>query len=370
MVEYLPEEYNQLLSAVLMMLKLFHGFVVFLGSKGYITCCMVWFPDHVNLTVGLVVSTNYIGGALGVLMGGYLYQLLSFNQPYFVASLICAVCWLYNLIVLPPTSDPLYCKAKAGESRDNVHRENGNSHTADNMAEHSDESNEKGLSWLVIFPLIAHGLTTLSEGFCTAITTPYLLDKFGIEIGQGSSYVFVLFISFIIGSAGAGYILQMGWISNYKMMIAGGVLTIIGLLFIFPGQGVKVMYDNVPKLAYLGYILMGVGNQLISIAALEALEETHVTIARRRYTKKNKSLAASLWLLGWWTCIYVGHLVALMVMKFMTFTTGGWLVAGCSGVSACICLVFEVWAIRSRIVVVRPLDSPPTSTSSTKITFD
>ena len=360
MVEYLPKEYNQLLSALLMLQKLFQGILVFLCCKVYVEECNVWFPDHVTLILGLVVSTNYIGGATGILMGGYLYDLLSFTEPYLIASLICGVCLLFSFFVLPPTSDPLYRKAKVEGNDDQVDHDNAQSATVEETTEISAVTKEKGLTWLVVFPLVAHGLCAISEGFISAITTPYLQDEFGMEISQGSSYVFVMYIAFIIGSTVAGYTLQMGWVSPFKTMGTGSAFTMIGLLLMFPGRGSKEVYDLVPELAYLGNVLIGIGNQFISIAALEALEVTHVTIARREYTGKSKSLAESLWILGWWISVYVGHLLTLMVMKYMTFTAGGWVVAGCSGLSVCVCAVFEVWTMRSsRSLVVTPVEPSP-----------
>ena len=47
--------------------------------------------------------------------------------------------------------------------------------------------------------------------------------------------------------------------------------------------------------------------------------------------------------------IFSGHMVALMVMKFMTYTQGGWMMAGCSLLSLFICVVLEVLARRKKL---------------------
>ena len=287
-------------------------------------------------------------------MSGYIYQAHSFNEPYFVVSLICVAFWLYNFFIMPRTSDPVYQKAQAEE----VNHENGQSNEQAITSQNSnlDESRGNGLSWLVIFPLVGQGLTAMIEGYASAITTPYLQDKFAMETGQGSTYVTVMFVSFIIGSAGAGYILQMGWVSNFKTMVIGALLSIIGLFLIFPGQHLRGLFDIVPKLAYAGTFFIGIGTQLIAIAALPALEETQVILAKRRFTRKNKSQASSLWIISWMLSVYAGHLVALMVIKFMTYTQGCWLVAGCSGLSVCICVVLEMFSRRSRARLVKPVE--------------
>ena len=204
------------------------------------------------------------------------------------------------------------------------------------------ESLQYGLTWIAVFPLTAKGLISLLEGYIAAITTPYLHEKFGMNVDEGSSYVFVLFISLVIGSAGAGYILQRGWLSNFRTMIAGGVLSTVGLFLTFPDKDWTALYSEVPTLAYVGNFLIGLGTQLIAIAALPALEETHVCIAQRIYTRKSKSQAASLWLIFWMLSANSGHLVALMVMEFLTYSQGGWLMMGFSAVSVIICVALEI----------------------------
>ena len=324
-----------------MLQRLLHGFLGFLCCKATVTCCRFWFPDHVNLVIGLEMSMNFLGGGLCILMSGYIYQALSFNGPYFVVSLLSAVCWLFNFIVMPKTLDPVHCKPKSRNGNADDTRENEKSDSPE-VDSNSDETDEKGLSWLVLFPLTAQALNALIEGFSAAITTSYLKEEFGIDIGEGSSFLFVMFLSFIVGASGTGYILQRGWLSSFGAMIAGASLSILGLFLLFPVQNLPALYQHVPKLAYVGTALMGLGVQLISIATLPALEDIHVGIARRRNTRKSKSQAASFWIIFWMLAVYVGHLVALLVMKFMSYSHGGWMIAGCSGISVSICLVLEI----------------------------
>ena len=354
MAEYLPTEYNQLLAVILMLQRLVLGGLSFICCKTTVTSCRAWFPDHVNLTVGFYMSSDYLGGGLSILISGYVYQALSFKEPFYVVSLICVAFWLFNFFIMPRTSDPVYRKAKAEEGNHDNGQTNEQAMTSQNS--NLDQPCEIGLSWLVIFPLVGHGLTAMIEGYASAITTPYLQDKFAIETGQGSTYVTVMFVSFIIGSAGAGYILQMGWVSNFKTMTIGAILSIIGLFLIFPGQHLWGLFDIVPKLAYAGTFFIGLGSQLISIAGLPALEETQVILAKRKYTSKNKSQASSLWIISWMLSVYAGHLVALMVIKFMTYTQGCWLVAGCSGLSVCICVALEMFSRRYSARLVKPVE--------------
>ena len=338
LIEYLSLKQNQLLSILLMLQRVFHGFVGQICCQGTVLCCRAWFPDHVNFTVGLVMSMNFLGGGLSIFMGGYIYQQLGFKEPFYIAASLSALCWLYNLLICPSTSDPLFSNAKPHTKAE---VQNENSKNSD-----SEGSDETGLSPLIAFPLAAHALVSLLEGFIAAITTPYLHDKFAIEIDEGSGYLLVMFISFTIGSAGAGYILQKCWLTSYRTMETGASLSILGLFLIFPGQRFPRVYAIVPKLAYVGTAFIGLGCQLISIASLPALEETQVNIAGRSYSTKNKSRAASLWVICWMVAVFSGHMVVLMVMKFMTYTQGGWMMAGCSLLSLFICVVLEVVARR------------------------
>ena len=187
LIEYLPTEQNQLLAIILMLQRLIHGFLGFLGCKGSVTCYRAWFPDHVNFAVGLWSSMGFLGGGISILIGGYIYQALSFNEPFFVVSLLCAACWLYNFIVMPKTSDPLYREPKYGDDNADDIRENGESNVPE-VESNSNETGENGLSWLVLFPLTAHALTALIEGFSAAITTPYLQEEFGIDTGEGALF--------------------------------------------------------------------------------------------------------------------------------------------------------------------------------------
>ena len=352
-MEYLPQEQNLLLTMLLMLHRAIHGFVGFLCCKGTVQCCQAWFPDHVNFTVGLEMSMNYLGGGLCILMNGFIYSALGFNEPYFIVSMLCAILWLYNFFVMPYSPDPVFRRAEIVEKTDTDNLQSPQSEFPDIEAmetKSSEPEDSKGLTWMLIFPLSATALLTLLEGYTAAITTPYLHDKFGIEVDEGSSYVFVLFLSLVIGSVGAGYVLQMGWLSSYRTMIAGGCSTTIGLLLTFPDESMISLYSVVPKSAYAGNFLIGMGSMMIAIASLPALEDTHVSITWQKYTRKSRSQASSLWMIFWMLAVYVGHLVALLVMELLTYSQGGWLMVGFSTVSIAVLIIMDIYTNRCRSV--------------------
>ena len=137
-------------------------------------------------------------------------------------------------------------------------------------------------------------------------------------------------------------------------MAAGSFICVLGVMFVFPGQGIKFLYEGVPQVAYFGVFLQGFGSQIIGVATLPAVEETHTAVlGGRPYTSNNKSTAATLWLCAWMMSVYAGHLVALMVMEFMTYSQGGWMLAAFSALSLAVCISQDIVIWRSKVSSLR-----------------
>ena len=115
-------------------------------------------------------------------------------------------------------------------------------------------------------------------------------------------------------------------------------------MLVFPGESIKLMYEAVPQEAYFGLYLQGYGNQIIWVATLPAIDETYTltVLGGRPYTSNNKSTATTLWLSAWMISCYAGHLVALIVMRVMTYSQGGWMLAGFSVVSLVLCISQDI----------------------------
>ena len=350
----LPPDYNKLLAALLILMRTIHGYVAFLGSKMTVECCRAWFPDHTNLVVGLEISAYYFGGSLAILMGGHAYEAFGYQEPYLFTGIAALLFWVYNLIFMPRTSEPVFFNVRnaggiveAPWSDEIVLTEANNK---DRVLEKGEEvSSLLGLSWLVAIPLAAMSLTVVLEGFTMAITTPYLNDIYDLPINRGSSYVFVQFLGLMIGAASCGSILQLGWFSASKIMAAGSFICVVGVMLVFPGQGIKFLYEGVPQVAYIGIFLQGYGCQLIGVATFPAIEETHTVLGGRPYTSNNNSTATTLWLSAWMMSVYGGHLVALIVMDIMTYSQGGWMLAGFGVVSLVVCISQDIAIWRSKV---------------------
>ena len=347
-MDLIPSSYNDLLVLVLILQRAVSGYVGFLASKGTVECCRVWFPDHMNLIVGLECGAYYFGGAVAILMGGYVYEAFSFKEPFLLFGFVAVLFLLFNLATLPKTSDPVLVKAKevvgsAEEGIDEAEHERKGLKDEESLAADTNQ----GLSWKVIFPLLAQAMTVILEGFSASITTPYLLDEFQVPLGKGSSYVFIFYMASFIGCSASGVMLQRRYASS-KIVAAGSISAALGVLLIFPGQASQCLYNLVPQTAYLGMFLQGCGCQLVAVASLPAVEEAHVVLGGRRYTRAHKSAVSTLWLCSWMLSVYAGHMVALMVMKYMTCTLGGWIMAVfCTGAAA-VSIAQDVAIHRSR----------------------
>ena len=362
LLELLPTDYNQLLAAILIIQRTLHGCVAFVTSKVTLECCRTWFPDHVNLTNGLQCSGMYFGGSLAILMGGYVYEAYGYQMPYVFTGLVCLLFWLYNFICMPKNSDPVIVKVRDFEdtidapwSKEERLTEVGTPGKVPEMSD-QDVASSLSLSWRVAIPAAAMILTVVLEGFSAAITTPYLNEIYGLPISRGSSYVFVQYIGLMIGAASSGSMLQLGWFSASKVTAGGSILCVLGVMLVFPGEGISFLYKAVPHIAYVGIFLQGYGSQMIGVATLPALEETHVVLGGRPYTSKNKSTAASLWLSSWMMAVYAGHLVALMVMELMSFSAGGWMLAVFSAVSIVMSIAQDIAIWRAKAALKRAED--------------
>ena len=353
-VELLPPDYNKLLAALLILLRTIHGYGAFLGCKVTVECCRAWFPDHTTLLVGFECSAYYLGGSLAIIMGGYAYEAFGYQVPYLFAVAAILTFWVYNFICMPRTSEPVFVKVRniggiieSPWSDEIIASEARNK---DRVLEKGEEvASPLGISWQVAIPLAALSLTVVLEGFSAAITTPYLNDIYDLPISRGSSYVFVQYIGLMMGAASSGSILQLGWFSASKVMAAASFICVVGVMLVFPGQGIKYLYEGVPQLAYFGLFLQGFGSQMIGVATLPAVEETHTVLGGRPYTNRNKSTASTLWLCAWSMSVYGGHLVALLVMDFMTYSQGGWMLASFSALSLVLCIFQDISIWRSKV---------------------
>ncbi|XP_063687461.1 uncharacterized protein LOC134820780 [Bolinopsis microptera] len=349
-VDLIPSSYNDLLVLVLTLQRAVSGYVGFLASKGTVECCRVWFPDHMNLIIGLECGAYYFGGALVILMGGYVYEAFSFKEPFLVFGFVAVLFLLFNLATLPKTSDPVLVKAKEESAEENIPEAE---HESKGLKESLAADTNQGLSWKVIFPLLAQAMTLILEGFSTSITTPYLLDEFQVPLGKGSSYVFVFYIASFLGCSVSGVMLQRRC-GPSKIVAAGSISAALGVLLIFPGQVSQCLYNLVPQTAYLGMFLQGYGCQLVAVASLPAVEEVHVVLGGRQCTRAHKSAVSTLWLCSWMLSVYAGHMVALMVIKYMTCTLGGWIMAvSCTG-AAVVSIAQDVAIHRSKTAPPRP----------------
>ena len=362
LVELLPNDYNKLLAAILILQRIIQGFAAFIVCKITVECCRAWFPDHFDFTVALEVSAYYLGGSLAILMGGYVYDAYGYQVPFICCGSIALAFWTFNLIFMPRTSEAVLTIEPKDEgtggtiaapwSDENVQSEDRTEGEASNKSE---VIPTYGLSWLVFIPLVAMSLTQVLEGFSGAITTPYLNEIYDMPLSRGSSIVCVQYLGLMAGAAISGSVMQikLPGFTAPKVMAAGSFLALVGVMLVFPGEGIEFLHNLVPKLAYLGVFLQGFGCQMIGVASLSAVEEIHKVLGQRTYTSNNMSTAATLWLCAWTVAAYSGNLVALMVMKYMSYNHGAWMLVVFSAISMVLSICQDVAVRRSEAVSQR-----------------
>ena len=375
------EQYNSLTITLLLILRAVQGYVGFLACKGVVEGCRVWFPDHVKLTIGLTNSGYHSGGSTAFLIGGVLYDYLGFTSTLLIAGTICLVLFSYKLLVLPKDSLPVYVNPKNKSSDETVETNFGdfkNEMSGDqvgreavvitntNVADPPDyeavnkpditttQSNNKGpgpeakgLSPLIIIPIISYSILEALVGFTSAITTPYLFDTFEVSISQGGTYLFILYVARFAGSIVSGYIIQKGWATPFQIMAFSAFLSAIGVFILFPNPKLTFLYDNVVIFAYISTLLQGLSNQMCTLAALFAFEEVQVKHAKREMSASSKSKGTTIWLCLWKAFNRVGHLVALLAMEYLTYEQGGYMMLGFCVVSFCTSAGVEI-AIRKQ----------------------
>jgi hypothetical protein len=85
-----------------------------------------------------------------------------------------------------------------------------------------------------------------------------------------------------------------------------------------------------------------------TLAALFAIEDVQLKLAKREMTALCKSRSTTIWLCIWTAFNRIGHMVALLAMEYLTYEQGGWLMMGSCFVSFLTSVGVEV-AIRRRI---------------------
>lgn len=80
-----------------------------------------------------------------------------------------------------------------------------------------------------------------------------------------------------IGSLVAGAALQKKILYHYTLMILGALLVLMGLMLSFPPKFITPVYKLAPYLAFVGTLLAGVGDPVITVSTLRALYTLQVT---------------------------------------------------------------------------------------------
>ena len=294
--------------------------------------CRVWFPDHFALTIGFANGGYYVGGAVSMILGSVVFELEgNFTLPFLVISAINAGVLVFCFLVLPRTMGPVYLKEKSVLLEEVVEEE---------------KEETDGLTLAVLFPSVAHCLMDALCGYTATITVPYLVEQLGISVAHGGCYLLVLLLICQVGASVSGAVLQARLASATQIMAGGAVLGGVGIWLLFPDPGTS-FYQHIEMTAYFAIGLVGFGNQLVTVAALRAIEQVQKELARRTLGKKNTPRVTNLWIIGMMLANYGGSMIALLVMELVEFEEGAWIMCGCCALSLIISIGLEV-ALRSK----------------------
>ena len=100
---------------------------------------------------------------------------------------------------------------------------------------------------------------------------PFLHDKFGKSITYGGTVLISASLGMAIGSLLGGIALQRRILNHYTLMILGALLVLVGQILTFPPEYVSPVYMISPYLSFLGALLAGIGDPVLTLAALRAL---------------------------------------------------------------------------------------------------
>ena len=100
--------------------------------------------------------------------------------------------------------------------------------------------------------------------------TPFLHLEFNKSISYGGLAATSVSLGMAAGSFLAGMLLQQKVLNSTTIMVVGSFFVCLGLLICFPQQNMA-MYDLAPILVFPGAFLAGLGDPIMTIAALRTM---------------------------------------------------------------------------------------------------
>ena len=153
---------------------------------------------------------------------------------------------------------------------------------------------------------------------------PYLQFVQGISISSGGYYLLVLSFSVAAGSFFAGVISATlrHHISLLSQMSTGSATLLLGTLLLFPPSA---SLQHNPYLPFIAVLITGFGDPLVTVATVPAMEGMQ---PGGKLSDKQRTMVSSVWLIGWVGSISGGTVLAGLVIDYLTFEIGSYILCG------------------------------------------
>ena len=157
-----------------------------------------------------------------------------------------------------------------------------------------------------------------------------------------------LTVAMSVGSAASGLLMQRRVLSSAQIICISAIMLVLGLWLLFPGQSIGVLHDNVHLIAYGALFWIGFGAILGEMAAYKAMEDLQVIVFKRGMGAKNRSIASGLFYIMVCIGAGAGSSFSVVVLDYLNYDQGAWIMMGCAGISLLIGVGIEV-VLRSSV---------------------
>ena len=311
--------------------RVLFGFVEFPKNVATLDILKSRYPDKFDFVNGVMQMGFYSGHGAGEYIGVLLYTKFGYKVPFLYTFSLMVLVLLLSIVILSPIPS-----ISISDPNDETYE-----------AEFSEEEKmlitktSSGLTPYIWIPMVACMLINCIYAYLQISCTPYLLQTFKIPLSVGGTVLMLLSIGIAIGSLLSGALTQRKLCNAYTQMAIGASAVGLGLLLLFPSPSVPFLYNNVPYLAYPAVLLCGIGDPIITVPTLRAITDLQIMI-RGKCTGKNSINLFSVWMMASWGAMYSGTIVAGMMMEYLSFLHGSYvLVASCCA-SVLICVVVNL----------------------------
>ena len=103
-------------------------------------------------------------------------------------------------------------------------------------------------------------------------------------------------------------------------MALGALMMMVALLLTFPPESVTWLYDRAPLLAFPGTFLAGIGETMVTLAAITTMCDVEVAV-HGRIDPATVTFITGVWLCGWAGFYFLGNVIAGLLKGAVEYST-------------------------------------------------